>query len=175
MSHAVVISILSLVVSVSAVIVAFRAFTVTQRPYVGIVEAAIVFQSATQGATPTAFQYQFTIKNVGALPARLTVERHRAMVTAAGKTIELPVKVSPSNISILMPGQPVFLAGTLNDNSGLAKVADILAGSADLNVEVVLSYQAVSGHWWPSTYYYRVKNHLRTPERQFEQVSSEAD
>lgn len=63
-SPATVISVLSLAVSIAVGVITVRTFTVTQRPYIGVVEAKVELDSP---GIPTTFRYQLFIRNAGAL------------------------------------------------------------------------------------------------------------
>src|SRR5712692_4996668 len=97
------ISILSLAVSTIAVGLTARTFTLTQRPYVGVVEAKL---TRSQDGSP-AFEYEVIIKNVGALPARVSIDQHSSRFTTADGTVVPLAKNPPADritTTIVMPG-----------------------------------------------------------------------
>lgn len=153
-----VLAVTSAVISVSSFTYTLRTYAVTHRPYVGVYE--VNYQLL--GTPSTGMSRAFVLKNVGSVPAWLSVDENSATVRAGGQTRTLPILGEPGGRMFLMPGQTANLNGHFTDASGIVLTSDVLSGKTTIDVTIHLSYEASGALWWKNAYYYRSINRFTT-------------
>src|SRR6266516_4154652 len=127
----------SLVISVGGLIYTIRTFSVSHRPYLGVVESS--FQLIEN--PPRAMTWKLIVKNTGSQPATLHTDENRATLTTPNGVSTLPtLGAIGDTVSYVMPGQTVELLGQYSELGGPVKMEEILNGSVLLDVYTKLSY-----------------------------------
>ncbi|MGD0267111.1 MAG: hypothetical protein ABSD47_19505 [Candidatus Methylomirabilota bacterium] len=149
-----------ILISLVAVFFTARTYYVALRPYVGVVN--IDYQvSRNDKAEPAGMSWQFVMKNTGAAPAFVTVEKDFCQLIQGERSVILPVIGPPQGSILLMPNQTANITGGFSDTVGSAMVGQVLSGKALLTVDIGLSYRPIGWWWWRNTFVYRVKTRFR--------------
>jgi hypothetical protein len=131
------ISVTSLVISIGGLIYTVRTYSVSHRPYLGIVESG--FQLVEN--PPRAITWKLIVKNTGSQPATLRIDENKATLTTPSGVSTLPTLGDVGDtVGYLMPGQTIELLGQYSDVGGSVKMEEILNGSVLLDVYTRLSY-----------------------------------
>lgn len=137
-----------------------RTYAVTHRAYIGAVEANFHLF----GDPPSAMSWSFTLKNVGSVPGWMRTDEYVATLTTDGRSITLPTqREKGEGRNFLMPGQTVGVSGNINDAIlGPNTIMNVLAGKAQLEVRLRLSYESGGALWGANRYYYMAQSRFRT-------------
>jgi hypothetical protein len=133
----ILISTLALIISVGGFLYTIRTYSVSHRPYLGIVESN--FQLVEN--PPRAIIWKFIVKNTGSQPTVLHVDESKGTLTTTSGVSTLPTLGDIGNaVSYVMPGQTIELIGQYTEVGGPVKMEEILNGSVLLDVYTRLSY-----------------------------------
>jgi len=134
----IIISLLAFLVSLLGLAYTARTYAVSHRPYLGIVD--MPFQLVEN--PPRAIVWKMVVKNVGSLPAFMTVQENSArLATPAGTSTLASLGAIGRAGTMVMPGQTVDLLGQYTEVGGPVPMSDILSGTAALNITVRLTYE----------------------------------
>lgn len=151
---------LSLLLSIAGLVYTSRTFSITHRPYLGVID--VHFQLLE--TPPTVIAWQFVVKNVGDQPATMRIEKNVATLTSQHGATALPLVGSGEDqIHYVMPGQTVELFGQYSEVDKPIKMTDILNGAARLEVFINLTYSG-EGAIGRKSYYYSSHFRFETPK-----------
>lgn len=146
-----ILSFVALVLSVIAIFVSWRTYTLSHRPYLGITAIKESYENGV--ASPTRINWAITIKNTGNLPAIGKVSQRKVFVTK-GKEI-FPIAMEELQVAsfYLMPGAPMILNGDVPEIDHVP-LRLILEGKATITDSIRISYELSRAAWWRSSYFY---------------------
>lgn len=146
----ILISTFSLLISLGGFLYTVRSFSVTHRPYLGVVDS----QYQLVETPPRAIVWKLILKNTGSKPAILKIDEYKATLSKQNKITILPSLGSLSDtISYVMPGESIVLLGQYTEVGGVVKMEEILNGSIFLDINMKLSYSGKNATG-KSKYYY---------------------
>ncbi len=133
----IIISATSLIISVGGFLYTIRTYSVSHRPYLGVVDSS--FQLIEN--PPRAIVWKFIVKNTGSQPGVLHIDESKGTLTTPSGVSTLPTLGSIGDtVSYVMPGQTVELLGQYTEVGGPVKMEEILNGSVLLDIYIRLSY-----------------------------------
>jgi hypothetical protein len=153
------VGVVSVVISLVALLFSAETYYVRYRPFVGVIRNETHVVQNDKGEI-VGMAWSFVLKNTGAVPALVTLEKNLCQFTTGDRRVDLPVIGEPRGQIILMPDQEANVPAGFPD-SGDYKAQDVLSGKTILTVEVELSYTAIGWWWWKRTFIYRFKNRFR--------------
>lgn len=140
----------SLLISIGGYLYTMRTYSVSHRPYLGVVDTS--FQLVEN--PPRAVVWKFIVKNVGSQPAALSINENKSTLTTPGGVTTLPsLGAIGETVSYVMPGQTVELFGQYTEEGGVVKMEEIMNGSVLLDIYIRLSYSS-EGAIWRKNYSY---------------------
>jgi hypothetical protein len=146
----VIISIVSLLISIGGYLYTVRTYSVSHRPYLGVVDST--FQLVEN--PPRAIVWKFIVKNVGSQPAVLRIDENKSTLTTPSGVTPLPsLGAIGETVTYIMPGQTVELLGQYTEVGGPVKMEEIMNGSVLLDIYIRLSYSS-EGAIWRKNYSY---------------------
>lgn len=152
------ISTMSLLISIGGFLYTIRTYSVSHRPYVGVVDST--FQLVEN--PPRAVVWKFILKNVGAQPAVLSISEHKGTLTTPSGVITLPsLGAIGETVSYVMPGQTLELLGQYTEVGGPVRTEEIMNGSVLLDIYIRLSYSS-EGAIWRKNYSYSTQIRFHT-------------
>ena len=133
----IVFSAFALIISTGGLLYTVRTYSVTHRPYLGIVDGNYQLLENP----PRAIIWKFIIKNVGTQPAVLKIEQNKTTITTPSGVMTLPTLGDiGETVSYVMPGQTVHLLGQYSEVNNPTRMDEIINGSAVLDTYINLSY-----------------------------------
>jgi len=156
-------SMIALVFSGVTLIVLVRTYTLTHRPYVGIIKVKHQFEGQPKVKR---INWAIVIKNTGSIPARGKVEKRHVSVTMNAVIHDVPLKTVSEASIFLMPGAVVTLFGDFPGNH-IVPIRDVLSGDAVLTDTIRISYEPSGAIWWNSKYFYEARLQFLALKRPF--------
>lgn len=162
--RALIVSVISVLISIMSASYAIRSFYVTQRGYVGIVQQGC----SLAGTPPDSLLCNFTVKNVGSLPASISVKPLELQLLK-GSDLYTVTMGPQTEKSLLMPSQQTVLSlrfqrGNESQLPGIS-FADILEGRAVAKPKVRIDYSS-AGVVFENVYWYEAEFQFTTTRSQ---------
>jgi hypothetical protein len=150
---AAIVGILPLAISIGSFVYTMRTYTITHRPYIGIMQVDFRPEMAAQGATER-LRWNIQVKNAGSLPGWMPVEKREVTVTVGEEVVPVPLKrIEPEAGIFLMPGGVGVLSGDFPENE-IVPIRRVLEGQAVLRDQIRIVYEPSGAMWWKPQYYY---------------------
>jgi hypothetical protein len=149
-----ILSIVALVISVMAIFVSWRTYSLSYRPYLGITAIKESYENGE--SSPTRINWAITIKNTGNLPATGKVSQRKVFVSYGKEIFPVPMEVLQDASLYIMPGGQSVLTGDVPENDHVP-LRLILEGKATITDSIRISYELSKAAWWRSNYFYEAK------------------
>ena len=133
------ISTMSLLISIGGFLYTIRTYSVSHRPYIGVVDST--FQLVEN--PPRAVVWKFVLKNVGSQPAVLSTNENKGTLTTPSGVTTLPsLGDIGETVTYVMPGQTLELLGQYNEVGGPVRIEEIMNGAVLLDIFIRISYSS---------------------------------
>ena len=151
-------SLAALVISASGFMLAVRTYSVSHRPYLGVVEARSQFVRDASNQN-TGVSWVIILENGGSIPAHVNRQQIGARVTMGEMVFALPQRTMGGHAErtgLIMPKRTFEYTGRFDGGGNGPTLSQVLDGSARLLWVIVLEYSSPSwlGWRWPSRYTY---------------------
>lgn len=170
-----ILAIVSLIISIGNFCYNLYTFEPTHRPFIGVTSALVT----PEGDPRNGLTWTLVVKNVGAIPAILTLEEYRSVLNELKTPVPLPVLgVVTSTHSYVMPGETVNYVGAYRDAAGIIPVNQVLDGSVPLDIYLRISYHNPGLIGRKKHYYaahFRFSRELGLMPPAFETIAAEGD